>query len=83
MVRMPREMMEISIKQYGNEVSASIPEGSSLDRIMIALKGLVVAAGFHPVNADQHMLPDDWGISEAFSQTDEKPKTSEFDNYDE
>lgn len=83
MVRMPRELMKISIEQYGNEVSASIPEDSSLDRIMIALKGLVVAAGFHPVNADQHMLPDEWGISEAFSKTAEKPTTSEFDNFDE
>lgn len=83
MVRMPREMMEISIKQYGNMVTASIPEGSSLDRIMIALKGLVVAAGFHPVNADQEMLIDEWGISEAFSQVADKPEKSELDSFDD
>lgn len=83
MVRMPREMMEISIKQYGNVVSASIPEDSSLDRIMIALKGLVVASGFHPVNADQEMLINGWGISEAFCQVADKPEKSELDNYDD
>jgi len=82
MVRLPREMMEISIKQYGNIVSAEIPEGSDLDRVMIALKGLVVAAGFHPVNADQEMLVNDWGVSEVFSKI-QKPDSSDFDKYDD
>ena len=71
MVRMPREMMELSIKQYGNIVRAEIPEGSDLKRVMIALKGLVVAAGFHPVNVDQEVMVDDWALSKVFSETTE------------
>ena len=54
--------MKIVIEQYGNSVSAEIPDESTLERVIIALKGLVVAAGFHPETADRELIPGDWGL---------------------
>lgn len=54
--------MKITIEQYGNSVSAEIPDESTMERVIIALKGLVVAAGFHPETADRELIPGDWGL---------------------
>ena len=55
--------MKITIEQYGNSVSADIPDESDLGRVIIALKGLVVAAGYHPTTADLELIPGDWGLA--------------------
>lgn len=55
--------MKITIEQYGNSVSADIPDESDLERVIIALKGLVVAAGYHPTTADLELIPGDWGLA--------------------
>ena len=54
--------MKITIEQFGASVSAEIPDDSDLERVIIALKGLVVAAGFHPISADTELLIGDWGF---------------------
>ena len=54
--------MKIVIEQYGSSVSADIPDESDIERVIIALKGLVVAAGFHPETADRELIPGDWGL---------------------
>ena len=55
--------MKITIEQYRNSVSAEIPDESTFDRVIIALKGLVVAAGYHPETADRELIPGDWGLA--------------------
>jgi hypothetical protein len=54
--------MKITIEQYGNSVSAEIPDESTMERVIIALKGLAVAAGFHPETVDRELIPGDWGL---------------------
>lgn len=54
--------MKITIEQYGNSVSADIPDESDLERVIIALKGLLVASGFHPSTADRELLIGEWGL---------------------
>lgn len=55
-------VMKITIEQYGNSVSAEIADESDFERFIIALKGLVVAAGYHPETADRELIPGDWGL---------------------
>jgi hypothetical protein len=59
--------MKISINNLGAEFSANIADDCTLEQVMIALKGLLVAAGFHPVSVDNEVIPNDWAISEVFS----------------
>ena len=59
--------MKITIENLGANFSADIADDCTLDHVLIALKGLLVAAGFHPVNVDQEIIPNDWAISEVFS----------------
>lgn len=54
--------MKITIEQYGNSVSADIPDESTMERVIIALKGLLVAAGYHPESADRELMPGEWGL---------------------
>lgn len=54
--------MKIVIEQYGNSVIADIPDESDIDRVIIALKGLLVASGFHPESADRELLIGEWGL---------------------
>lgn len=54
--------MKIVIEQYGNSVSAEIPDESTMERVIIALKGLLVAAGYHPESADRELLVGEWGL---------------------
>ena len=54
--------MKITIEQYGNSVSAEIPDESTMERVIIALKGLLVAAGYHPESADRELLVGEWGL---------------------
>ena len=54
--------MKITIEQFGNSVSADIADESDFERVIVALKGLLVAAGFHPETADRELIPGDWGL---------------------
>lgn len=59
--------MKISITNRDATFSADILDDAQLEQVLIALKGLLVASGFHPVTVDQEIIPDDWAISDAFS----------------
>lgn len=59
--------MKITITNYDATFSADILNEADLGQVLIALKGLLVASGFHPVNVDQELIPNDWAISEVFS----------------
>lgn len=54
--------MKITIEQYGNSVSADIADEGDFERFIIAIKGLAVAAGFHPETVDRELIPGDWGL---------------------
>lgn len=54
--------MKITIEHYGISVSAEIADQSDFERVIVALKGLLVAAGFHPETADRELIPGDWGL---------------------
>ena len=45
--------MKITIENLGAEFSSDIADDCTLDQVLIAMKGLLVAAGFHPVTVDQ------------------------------
>ena len=59
--------MKITIENLGAEFSADIADDCALDQVLITVKGLLVAAGFHPVTVDQEIIPNDWAISEVFN----------------
>ena len=54
--------MKITIEQYGNSVSADIADEGDFERFIIAIKGLAVAAGFHPETVDRELITGDWGL---------------------
>ena len=56
--------MKIAITNYGRDYSVEIEEGADIGDTMDALKGLLVAVGFHPATVDQYILPNEWGLDE-------------------
>ena len=64
--------MKISIEQYKNTVTWEGECDSSLSEVINQLKGLLVAAGYHPHNVDEAFTPD------AFEWF---PKESEVEDY--
>lgn len=56
--------MKIVITSYDSEFRAEIPDASTLEELLSAIKGLIVTAGFPPTLADQHILRNGWGLDE-------------------
>ena len=66
--------MKITIEAYGNKFVGELSEGSDIQEVTSAVKGLLVAAGYHPVTVDEIYDPhstDSWNITPIPSEDNE------------
>ena len=58
--------MKITIESHGSVFTGELNEGCDIHDVTIAVKGLLVASGYHPVTVDEiydPLMTDSWNIS--------------------
>ena len=52
--------MKISIEQYEGRFEVVLPDDSNIADVVMHIKGLLVATGFHPENVDEYIDGNKW-----------------------
>ena len=58
--------MKITIEAHGSKFTGELSAGCDIQEVTSAVKGLLVAAGYHPVTVDEMYDPhltDSWNIT--------------------